>query len=288
MRALVLNGGGVKGAYQVGVLKYILGELRVKYDILCGVSVGAINAAFLSQFGMGEEIEGATKLECMWDQITTSNIYRRWKPWGRWHALWKTSFYDSSPLYDLVHKNIDLEKIRRSGKIVNVGTVSLNSGKYTIFNQTNNNFVNAVVASASFPGMLTPVKFDGQLWADGGIKEISPIKIAIDSGAEVVDIIMTSPVKRVKKFIENPTTVDVLKRSLDLSTDKIFSNDIEKIELHNKLAVHQIDNIKYIKLNIVRPDFNLSSDLLDFNKKDIKKIKDIGYVDAKSKFMDLV
>lgn len=285
MKALVLSGGGSKGAYQTGALKYIIGELNTTYDILCGVSVGAINVAFLSMFKAGEEQDAIQLLHDLWLGLDTTKIYKRWFPFGRWHALWNKSFYDSSPLDKLLRGHLSLEKIRASGKEVSIGTVSLSSGKYTIFDQRSDYFIDAVIASASFPAMLTPVKFLGQLWADGGVKEISPIKRAVDMGADEIDVIITSPQTRVKRFIENPTTVDILKRSLDLSTDKIMANDIEKVHMHNKLAEAGFSDYKYVKLNILRPDYNLIEDLLDFSPEKIREMMEKGYTDAKYKYM---
>ncbi len=280
MRALVLSGGGSKGSYQAGALKHLLGEKRINYDALCGVSVGAINVAFLAMFKLGQEIESAQKLVDMWGTLDNSKIYKRWFPFGRWHAIWRKSFYDSSPLHNLLKSGISLEKIRESGKHVNVGTVSLSSGKYTIFDQTSDHFIDAVIASASFPGMLTPVSFLGQLWTDGGVKEISPIKKAVELGADVIDVIITNPAVRTKKFIENPTTVDILKRSIDLSTDKIMANDIEKVEMYNILAENMLTHKKYVKLNIIRPENNLIEDLLDFRPEKIQEMMEKGYQDA--------
>lgn len=285
MRALVLSGGGSKGAYQVGALKYIIGDLRTQYDAFCGVSVGAINCAFLSMFTSGFEEESVAKLVSIWSMISTASIYKRWFPLGRWHAVWRKSFYDSSPMHHLLKTNLDLDKIRCGKKSVNVGTVSLSSGKYTIFDQNSDHFIDAVIASASFPGMLTPVEFMGQLWTDGGVKEISPIKKAVELGADVIDVIITSPQTRIKKFIKNPTTVDVLKRSLDLSTDKIMANDIEKVEMYNKLALAGYSDRRVVKINILRPDFNLIEDLLDFSPDKIKDMMEKGYEDAKSKYI---
>ena len=59
-RALALRGGGTKGAYEVGALKAMLQYLdpmEYQYDVVVGVSVGAINAAFFSLFEKGEEAE---------------------------------------------------------------------------------------------------------------------------------------------------------------------------------------------------------------------------------------
>ena len=229
MRALVLSGGGSKSAHSVGMLRYILGDLKVNYDIFCGVSAGAINCAFLAQFPAGEEAEASAKLTEMWQKIRTKDIYKRWFFWGRVAGLWKSSLYDSSPLADLVRNNLDINKIRASGKIVNVGTVSITSGKYTIFNQSSDHFIDAVIGSASFPGMLTPNSFMGQLWSDGGVKEYSPIIKAIESGADIIDVVITSPQTRNNHFLSKPNIIDILKRSFDLSTDKITANDIDWI-----------------------------------------------------------
>src|SRR5574339_537249 len=111
MRVLVLSGGCSKGAYQVGALKHILGELKVVYDAFCGVSVGAINCAFLSMYPYGEEKGSVDQLEHLWNQLDTPKIYKRWFPFGRWHALWNKSFFDSSPLQNLLRGGIHLDKI---------------------------------------------------------------------------------------------------------------------------------------------------------------------------------
>jgi NTE family protein len=284
MKALVLSGGGSKGAYQAGALKHLIGDLHINYNIVCGVSVGAINAAFLSQFKAGQEIEASAELSNWWLRLNTSSIYKRWFPFGRWHALWQPSFYDSQPLIDLITNNISLDKIRGSGKRVSVGAVSLSSGKYTIFNQDNDNFIKAVIASASFPGMLKPIDFNGHLWADGGVKEITPIRTAIEMGASEIDIVITSPETRDRRYLENPNTIDVLKRSLDLSADKIMANDIEKVYMYNRLAMQGDPDRKVIKLNIIRPKNNLIKDLLDFTPSKIKDMMEKGYEDAKNNY----
>jgi NTE family protein len=280
MRALVHSGGGSKGSYACGALAYLLGDLQRDYQVFCGVSVGAINTAFLSQFPTGQEKVASDELIRIWSQIDTSKVYHDWRPFGKWAALWKTSLYDSSPLQHLIRENTDLTRIRNSGKQINVGAVSLNSGKYVIFDQSSDHLIEAVIASASFPGLLTPIPFDGHLWADGGIKQISPIKQAIDLGASEIDVIMTSPQTRIKHFIEHPKTIDIMKRALDLSSDKIMSNDIERMEMYNQLAEAGLTEKRQIRFNIIRPAFNLTDDLLDFDPVKMRKMMDLGYADA--------
>lgn len=280
MRALVASGGGSKGAWQATSLYHLLYDLETRYDVLCGISVGAIACAFLAQFPVGQEKQAAFELIKMWSKISTRDIYQRWFPFGAWHALWKTSFFDSSHLQRLIRENIKLDKIRASNKQVYVGAVSITSGKYKIFDQTSDDFIEAVIASASFPGFLSAVKIGDELYSDGGVKSVSPIATAIDNGATEIDIVMTSPDVRNKYFIEDPIAIDIIKRSLDLSADKIMSNDIDKMLMYNKLAEAGFSDKKIVRTRVIRPEFNLIDNLLDFDPKKIKKMMDLGYIDA--------
>jgi NTE family protein len=281
MKALVLSGGSEKGAYQSGCIKYLMGTSDIQYDALAGVSVGAINIAFLAQWDNNKNKEAVESFIDLWQNLTNDKIYKRWKPFGKWHALWRQSFMDSSPLAHLVRSTISLEKIRAMGKKVAVGAVSISSGKYKVFTQDDDDFIDAVIASASFPGFFSPIKMRGEAWIDGGSKEHTPIQMAINLGAEDIDVIMTSPETRLKHFIEEPNITDIIKRSLDLSSEKIMSNDFDKLVMYNKLAEAGITNKKVIKTNIIRPQYNLTDDLLDFDPIKIAKMMDIGYEDAK-------
>lgn len=285
MRALVLSGGSAKGAYSAGCIKYIMGELKINYDIFLGISSGGINCGYLAQFPNGQEELAANTLVDLWSKLHISHIYKRWKFFGKLSAIWKQSFYDSTPLLDMIKKNISLEKIRASGKKVGIGTVSISSGKYHTFTQDDDDFIEGVVAGASFPVVFSPVSLRGQLWTDGGIKAISPLHSAIDMGATQIDLIVTSPETRIKKFIEKPSILDIFTRVLDLATDKISSNDIEKLLMHNKLAEAGLTDKKIIKLNIIRPTHNLTEDLLDFSSTKIKEMLGKGYQDAKDKYI---
>lgn len=280
MKALVLSGGGSKGAYQAGALQHILGTLRKQYDIICGVSVGAINAAYIAQFALGEEVQAANDMRDLWLNINTKDIYKRWFPFGRWHALWQPSFYNSQPMTDLITKSISHERILKSKKRVSVGAVSLSSGKYTIFGEGHPDFIKAVIASAAFPVMLSPIKIGNQLWSDGGSKEITPLRTAIEMGATEIDVIITSPETRIKLFFENPNTVEILKRSFDLSSDKIMANDIEKVLIYNKLARSGDPDRVEVQMNVIRPKHNLIEDLLDFNPVKIREMMEKGLNDA--------
>ncbi len=284
INALVLAGGGSKCSWSAGTIKHFLCDLKKQYDIFCGVSAGAINAAFLAQFKTGEEEQAGRALYNLWLNLKTKDVVKRWFPLGKLHALWEKSFLDSSPLHDLIHTNISLEKIRNSGKKIGIGAVNLSTGKYHVFDQTSDYLIDAVIASATFPGMMTPVNFMDHLWMDGGGGEVCPTKTAIEMGAETIDVIATSPEIRNKKFLDKPSVIDVLKRAIDLGTDKIIDNDLETLQMHNKLVEAGMSNKKLIDVNIIRPKYNLSENLLNFNSEKIKKMLELGYAEAKEKF----
>lgn len=281
MKSLIVSGGGAKSSHSVGVALHLLRDLETCYDSFHGVSAGAIISSYLAQYPKGQEKEAGQNLYDLWSTISTEKIYKRWQPFGKFHSLWRNSVYDSSPLQKLIQENISLDKIRANGKIVTVGAISLNSGKYHTIDQTNDDFIDFVIASSSFPGMLLPIEIDGQLYSDGGVKSVSPTKVAIDFGATDIDLLITSPEIRVPYWVEKPGVIDILKRALDVSTDKILSNDTERLLIYNKLAASCIGDKKVINLNIFRPDYNLIEDLLDFNPVKIKYMLNLGYQDAK-------
>ena len=285
MKALVHSGGAAKGAWAAGVIQYLLNDLQTDYDIYTGTSVGAINTAFLAMFKSGEEKQAAELLKNWWLQLDNSKIYKPWAYWGRLAAAWKKSFYDSSPLQSLIRENISLDKIRASGKKIAVCALNLHTGKYTVFNQDSDNFIEAVLASSAFPATLSPIQINNDLFIDGGMKTLSPIKIAIEMGATEIDVISTSPDVRDKKFIQDPNIIDIVRRAFDVATDKILSNDIELAIMHNKLAEAGLSDKIPVKLRIIKPHYNLLDNVLDFDPSKIKEMIEKGYKDAQIKYI---
>lgn len=282
MRALVLSGGGVKGAYQIGVLKHLIVDLDRQYDILCGVSVGALNTSFLSMFSKEEEKEGFQSLLDFWLTVDNDKIWKNWFPFGKLHALWLKSMYNSQPLIDTVHQYITLDAVRKSGRKVCVGAVSLTTGNYRSFTQDDDSFVDGILASSAFPSGLKPISIGNELYTDGGVKHITPLKEAIDLGADEIDVILCSPEKTTASYDNNSTTIKLALRTIDLMSDEIMNSDLKMANLYNKIS--QLDpnsGKKFINMNIIRPAVNLVEDSLEFDPNQIKIMIDKGYNDAK-------
>lgn len=285
MRALVLSGGGARGAYQVGALKYLINDLGLRYDILCGVSVGALNCGFLSMFRNDEKRDGLDKLIEIWENISTPKVYKRWFPFGRAHSLWEKSLYNSQPLIDLVRRDLHLDKVRSSGKLVGVGAVSLSTGKYRTFTQDDDSFVDGVLASSSFPAFLKPILIEGELYTDGGVKEVTPLKQAIDFGADAVDVIMCSPLQPSEGFVENNNTIDVATRTIGLMNDDVMVNDIKMALMYNELvSLGGAPGKRFVDIKMIYPNQSLDIESLSFDHDKIMKIMSQGYDDAKAQY----
>jgi len=274
-KALVLSGGAVKGAFQVGVLKFLLGVKEERYDIITGVSVGALNGAYLAQFRKSDTILASKNLEELWLKINKQNIYKHWTiPYLG--ALWNKSIYNSKPLQDLIKDNINLNLIRANNRDVLVGAVNLKTTEYKLFNCYKDNFIEGVMASSAFPGFFCPVEINGELYTDGGVKEITPLKAAIDKGADEVDVIICSPENTTSKF-KDKNTIDITYRSLDLMSDEIMRTDVNMAKCYNKLNIGGLTSKRYIKINVYRPKYNLTDNSLDFSQDSIRNMIKIGY-----------
>ena len=276
MRALVLSGGGTHGAYQVGVLKHLLGDLKTHYDIVTGVSVGAINAAALAQYKKGEEQEAALLMEDLWLSIDNGSIWRhRWLPYIA--ALWNSSVYSTEPLRELLEENLDRQRLLTSGKLLRVAAVSLNTGLWQVWTEQDPDILEGVMASSAFPGMFEAIRSRNQYFTDGGVRTVTPLKDAIDAGADTIDIILTfrPGTKRVNGELK---TLKVLLRSLNIMMDEVVTNDLKICELKNN-----IEGYRKIQLNIYSPSVALEGASLDFSPSNIRYEIDLGYKDATNK-----
>src|SRR5690606_14813151 len=124
-----LSGGGSNGSFQAGAIKYLVGAGR-KYEVFTGVSVGAINAAHMAMYNQQASELAASSLVKLWENLRTKDVYKRWFPFGKLHALWKQSLYNTEPLQQLIRNNLKPEQILKNKNELRVGAVSLTSGEY--------------------------------------------------------------------------------------------------------------------------------------------------------------
>lgn len=192
--ALVLGGGGAKGAYEIGAIA-ALDELGIKAGSVFGTSVGALHAAMYAQGSM----DAAAAL---WDNIRLSdvvseeslaiaddaeNIFDHPEKLLEFITRYaQKKGVDVSPLMDILHKLIDEDKIRRSGVHLGIVTTrfpSLAMVEKRLEEMETGSLIDWLMASAScFP--IFPMKqVGGDRYIDGGFCDNTPVEMAVRSGA---------------------------------------------------------------------------------------------------------
>jgi NTE family protein len=243
MKALVLAGGGAKGSFQVGVLQRFKPE---DFQLVIGSSVGSLNGAGFSHIG-------PEALRNIWTGIRSRDdiLSRNWWPFG------SEGIYSQKPLEKLVRKAC----AGKASVPVHVATVRLESGVLTYGISGDADFERKVLASAAIPGVVNPVVIDGSHFVDGGVRDICPLRRAIDLGATEIVIVMCTPdyvpTWRPSKALF--PFVNVMIRSLDILTDEILVNDIADCISKNGLP-----GKRHIKLTVYRPERELLG-TLDFD-----------------------
>ncbi len=190
LTALVLAGGGTRGAVQIGMLQ-VLTEHGFVPDRIYGSSVGAVNGVV---FAADPTRRGVERMTEIWRGLTRDDIY----PQGRLHGPWlylqqRDSVYPNSGLRKVIEDGIDFERLEDALVPVEVVATSLTDGQERWF--TYGSAMDAVLASTAVPAIFPPVEIDGERFIDGGVVNNVPIRRAIESGAtRIVVLLCGTPV----------------------------------------------------------------------------------------------
>ncbi len=207
---LVLDGGGARGAYQIGAWK-ALSEAGVKVNAVAGTSVGALNGALIC---MGD----VRKAEEIWHDMTFSNVMDVDDMWmerlfknenslreivSEFRKVLSDGGVDITPLRNLIHENIDEKKIRECGIELCLLTFSVSQLKemdLSIHDIPEGLLEDFLLASAYLFGFKNE-KLHGQTYVDGGIVNNFPINSLLERGyKDIIQIRIYGPgrVPRVK------------------------------------------------------------------------------------------
>jgi len=211
---LVLQGGGALGAYQAGAFEGAAAAGAMP-DWLCGVSIGAINAALIA--GNPPE-RRVPRLREFWDRVSSAaplqpsaaldplrSLFNRiaagsatlfgipgfFKPVGWLQAMNALSFYDTAPLRDTLLELVDFDLINRKGVRLSVGAVNVANGNSVYFDNHKIALrVEHIMASGALPPGFPPVAIDGQHYWDGGIVSNSPLWYVMDEAPALDALIL--------------------------------------------------------------------------------------------------
>jgi hypothetical protein len=156
--------------------------------------------------------------------------------------------------------------------------------------------VHAAVASSSYTFAYEAVPMDGRMWTDGGIMSNQPILPALRLGADVIFLVMVSPLEGENHTGEVKTFLDVGVNAVDILISKNFKSDVALLNNFNRLCSvyaaelgvqpEQLEleigqqHYRYVKSFTIAPENPLPAAALDFDGDIIGPVIVQGYKDA--------
>ncbi len=278
-RVLVLSGGAFYGAFELGVILYLTKEVGMEFDIVCGTSVGALNAAMIVRGNI-------TEFEDIWRSLDSrEDIF---SPGILENVLTKGGLYGIEPLAELIDKHLDVERLRKSDMQLLVGVVCLETGEFMLIDQNNPYIKSFILASASVPGMTPAIKIDGKHYVDGGLRYVMPVRPIMN--LDVDEIILVSAFSLEDKI----AAVDSknLKRYEEGDYGKIthFTERAMQIVMHQLLwepidYAFSVAPYKGIDVKLIQPDQGFyKKGAFEFDRKEIQKAIEHGFEQARKIF----
>lgn len=255
MRALVISGGGSKGAFAGGVAQFLIQEAKRDYDLFVGTSTGSLLISHLA-------LNKLDKIKDIYSNVNQDSIFNNCpfiikKKHGvetiainHWNVLrnflkGKKTFGESENLRKLIRNSITIEefnelKASKMDVVVTVSNLSLNQVEYKSINDcTYEEFCDWIWISSNYTPFMSLAKRNGCEYADGGLGTLVPIEEALLRGATEVDVVVLhTEVNHLNRLSS--------KNPFDLITT-IFGFMLDRIENQNirigKLVANQKDAI---------------------------------------------
>ena len=295
-RALVISGGGSKGAFAGGVAQYLMKHENRDYDLLLGTSTGSLLISHLAL----HKLEELKKLYTSVNQqsIFSNNPFRIRRVDGQkvvsikhLNTIWnflngRKTFGESKNLRNLIRRNVTremYEEILQKEKeiVVTVSNLTTNQIEYKSNKDCSyDDFCDWIWGSCNYVPFMSLLEKDHCQYADGGFGSLMPIREAILRGATEIDaIILETEVTLVNKLpAKNP---------FSLLFD-VFGFMLTHVERHNITIGKLAANSKNVQLNLYYTPTILTTNSLVFDKKMMSEWWDSGYQYAKSKNEELM
>jgi NTE family protein len=271
--AIVLGGGGARGAMQVGALRALF-EAGIKPDLLVGTSIGSINAAGLALWGVN--LEGVQALERLYQRMQDSKLLDPRFIQFAWNAISKQpNQRGSRAAREFMIAEGILPEIR-FGQInsVHLATVAadLHTGKSIIYGtDPGHSVMEGVLASIAIPPWFAAIEKEGQYIIDGGAVSNLPIEPAIKLGATEI----------IALDVHDPDVASSANQIVDpLLTKLAFAVIKRELHLEMELAAAHGIRVRYVNLRSTPPvqtwDFKTHRELFQVGY-DIMKNEMLGW-----------
>jgi len=281
-RALVISGGGSKGAFAVGVIKQLQQIYpTLVFDIYVGTSTGSLIVPLAA-------IDEIPLLEEIYTTQSKGTIVKELRIGDRLNT---DSIFDANPLWNLVNKHFTDDRyntLQVSGKKLYINTTCLQTENITVFTNdisaaskpgyetrqivNSDHFRRTIMASACQPVFMPTIQINKNLpgnaekdyqYVDGGVRQYAGIEMAIDAGAtEIFTILLSTGVNEIENNYYG-NLFSLMQRTIDIFMTDVGKNDLVIPNLFN-------DGLQYIDAVIRK----MSTDGISAN--DVNRYFDVG------------
>jgi NTE family protein len=259
MTALVLCGGGSRGAVEVGLYRALV-ELRVPIDLVVGTSVGAINgAAIAARMPLDD-------LARLWKGLTRRDVFVLNRQL-LWKLLWADSLYDDRPLRKFLERALPVRTFAELAVPLIVTGTDFASGQAVYWRD--GKLLDAIMASVAVPGLFPPQLIGGVQVVDGGITDNVPVEVAVAEGATTVVLMLCAGCERAGHPVRG--LLPILRRALSIAIDRKYHAEVRQY-------TGRADVIA------LEPPGDLAIDPLDFRHTD--ELIERGYASAMAALKD--
>lgn len=291
MRALVISGGGSKGAFAGGVAQFLIQEAGKKYDLFVGTSTGSL---LISHLALGK----LDKIKEIYSNVNQKSIFNNCpfvvkKKYGideisinHWNVLrnfisGKKTFGESENLRALIQNSVTIEEFNQlknssADVVVTVSNLSMNQVEYKSINDcTYEEFCDWIWISSNYTPFMSLVRKNGCEYADGGLGSIVPIEEAIRRGATEVDVVVLHTEVNYMNRMPSRNPFELITTMMSFILDRIENQNIRI----GKLVANQNNAI----INLYYTPTILTTNSLIFDKDKMTLWWKRGYLYAKNK-----
>lgn len=276
---IVLTGGGARAAYQVGVFKAVADILPHKapnpFNIICGTSAGAINAASLACYS-ADYRDAVRRILMIWANFQAEHVFRtdilgisrigaRWLSSMMLGGLGKNNpncLLDRTPLRALLTRYIKPEGIQKAVDNGHIHAVSITVSGYTSHQSVSFYHghpsieswsrsrrlgspspitIDHLMASSAIPFLFESVKVHREFFGDGSMRQIAPISPALHLGADRILVIGNRQEDNVQadriKNPPHPTLGQIAGHALDSIFLDSLEADLERLQRINRTVI---------------------------------------------------
>lgn len=263
MKALVLAGGGSKGAYEMGVWK-ALRRLHMKFDIVTGTSIGALNGALIVQntYHRGMHLWLTTDFYKLFgsELKDIADIKKAIKIYSK--NFLKQSGIDIKGYDNFVKKWIDVNRFYKSNIDFGIVTFNLTAKKPKLVTKNKidrEKLCDYIIASTSCFPALDIKEIDGEKYIDGGYYDTLPINLAIDMGADSVVAVELDSIGLRQSVKDKNKDITYIKPSCDLGSFLVFDKKV----IRRNIKIGYNDTMKTFK--------KLDGEYFTFRKNDLER-----------------